>query len=345
MEIEDNLIDDVDLTELLSQLLDELIINSEKLDGLIYEKEYVKNNNNLRNLSCYKAKGLLLNFLTILSCFLAASGTKVLFQYSLYGPDYFTKVSTYSTETDETIDTETIKKKLVGSDDRQVYKVVTIEKANPWQKINDEYTKNEYYQRDIEITKIFDKDFEELNEYLELDLESLELDKETFIESEKKTNITNDELRQETVKTVIEEIQNPKEYSVGVYTKLSEKVITNIFVISNILLTYILTEKALSDKYDNDFIPLREQIENLRSLLKDIKYNKRINKRKKKKIMFLSIKIKDIINSNDKISKKISELSKKSECKDIFNKNKERLEEIKTHIEAMKKHKILAFKK
>ena len=126
MESKECLNDDIDLTELLSQLLDELIINSEKLDGLIYEKEYVKSIKEKIVFKRHKPKALLLNFLTIISCFLAASGTKILFQYGLYGPDYFTKVSTYSTETGETKDTETIRKKIIGSDDRQVFRVVTL---------------------------------------------------------------------------------------------------------------------------------------------------------------------------------------------------------------------------
>ena len=90
---------------------------------------------------------------------------------------------------------------------------------------------------------------------------------------------------------------------------------------------------------------LSERIEDLRSLLIDIKCNRRISKRKKKKLVFLSGKIKDILNSNSKINKEISKLSKKPEYKYIFNENIEKIEEIKMHIEAMKKHKILAFKK
>lgn len=336
MKSKDKLDEVINITELLNELLNELIKSNEQLDGLICEKEEIDKSKELSSAGAgFNPKSLLVNLVTIMSCFLVAAGTKVVFRYELYGPDYKTEILNYSTDTGKTEKSEEIKKKIIGIDDRQKYEVVTIETENPWKKIYDDYTNTEYYERDIDIVRIYGVDYSDLSEYLELDPNNSEADVEYSKEVERENNLNYQELNQKTIQTVTKETQNPKDYTVGVYTDVSERVITNIFMIGNVLLTYIFSEKILSEKCYLDFTPLKEQIDELVYIIKELKCDKRLDKRRLKRSEFIANKIKNIVDKNSETLKKIHNLSRKSKYKSLLCENKSSVDEIKKQIEEM----------
>lgn len=339
MKSEKSLDEAIKLSELLSQFLAELSSNKENLDCLFFEKECIQNCKEPNKIGAgYRPKTLLLNLITIVSCLLAAAGTKITFQYGLYGPDYNTKVITYSTDTGETIETETIKKKLMGSDDRRVFEMVTVETSNPWRKVYDEYTNTEHYERKIDVAVITDSDINDLSEYIDIDLNSIDADIEYITEIEKKNNLSLDELIQGTTQTVTKEIQSKDDYTVGVYADISERLITGIFMYFNVLLTYILSEKSLRSKFNYDFKPLKQQIYEIRSIIKDIKCYKRHDKKRKMRSKLLSSKIKEILDRNSEIEDTLFKLSMVKDNKILLNANKKSVIEIKNHIHDMRKN-------
>jgi len=331
--LDDKLIQLISLTKNKDKYLDELssILNLAKIqinenkdtfDSLARKMENEKDRLNERVSRNKEENGdslktILKTLIPIVMCGGVAAGTYLGVSNLFWGTHYKVTTETYSSSTEKTISEEEYQDQLIYANRTPVKDFVTIEKTTPWVKVIPSDSGEVYFERTVESTYIQDVVYDDLSEYLDLDLESSDIKYDYSENVERKSTLSSDDMYNENTYEVVKIHQDLSDKKLG---KSDNKLENFGIIFTSAVLSFIALALAdmillLISSNTWEEYELIECLSELFDELGSLEFNGYDTREQINNIKNISQKLKNIVDSNAKIKQELNSALEKQKYK------------------------------
>ena len=361
--LDDKLIQLISVTKNKNKYLDELssIINVAKIqinenkdtfDSLVRKMENEKDRMNERIIRNRENNGdsiktVLRTLIPIVVCGGIATGTYLGTTNLFWGTHYKVITDTYSSTTGKTNSEEEYQDKLCYIDREPVTDFVTIEKTTPWVKVIPSGSDEVYFERTVESTYIQDVVYDDLTEYLDLDLENSDIKYDYSENIERKSILSSDDMYEESNFEVVKIHQDLNDKKSGKTDDKMENfgviLVSSVFsFLALALADMILLFISSSTWEEYELIAcLTELFEELGSLeISSLDVREQINN-----IKAISQKLKNIVDNNDKVKQELNSALERQKYKILLDERASDISLIDRYIGQMENQAKMSLKK
>lgn len=325
----------IELLDKLSSLINKLDLIDSRLLRLFNRKnefldEIDECRGNYRLEKSRNSKTIIRNILPLALTTITLLGGNVGLTIAAKGTDYRTDIQTFSSQTGETISSEEYISRIREVNGVSVDNVVLIDVKGPWEK--KAYKDGSgYFERKVNRTAISGVELDDLEDYINLDLENTDANYEESVYIDKYEKLDNSDKYSENITEVIKQNQDPNDSRLGNNIDFGGIVFINFLLLCLESLLIFLLEVLTSDmNFDNG---IATRFQKARRELRKIKYSTFNKKEWMEKLIGVDNDIKNLIQENEDVRRRYLELINNPKYKLLLDEYEYKTSVIRNYLE------------
>jgi len=201
------------ISQKLTDITKKLEENSSKIGSLLFEREKSEKNKNRiiaddKYYNSRKTKAIIYNSIPVVISLGVVVGMQFATPRVLFGSEYKTEVETYYAQNGQTYTSEEYRNRLIDSNMDPLTDLTTISVTSPWKLRKYKDDNKTFFEREIATTKIVGVEYDDLSQYLDLDLSTIKDKTNYSVVVERKDSLKGIDNYEQSIYKVIQEHQN-----------------------------------------------------------------------------------------------------------------------------------------
>lgn len=200
------------ISQKLTDITNKLEVNAKKIGSLLFEREKSEKNKNRiiaddKFCNSRKRKAIINHSIPVVISLGIIVGMQIATPKLFFGSEYKTEVETYDAQTGQTITSEEYKKRILDSNMDPLTDLTTISVTSPWKLRKYKDDNKTFFEREIATTGIVGVEYDDLSQYLDLDLSTIKDKTNYSVVVERKDSLTGEDKYEQSIYMVIQEHQ------------------------------------------------------------------------------------------------------------------------------------------